>query len=519
MKEIVHEIKTGWQATSMLTILRWRMLRSTRMRVITIIGALMLLLSVITTINMGYAAQVAAQTADTRQGDFARIWATILSTGEVMNIGAIAIGGALLTAIFAPLLGASTIPLAPTEDLYGIRPARLHRYFDSLLINSISGLGVLQLLVLTSVASLLTMDGVRAPGIFYSWSLWVLFIFFMTTLGWSLEWVFRRFGRQMKKYLLVSFILILGIALLIDPNHGSTLFGASRLYTDTVRQSINGWTTLTTIAIVLTLTAAIIMLMLGIQATRKALLLPPQAKPMKDFRKYRELGKNSYKILLSMVFRILTRTSEVRKPLTGLILSGFVVMLFLPLDSVAQFSIIAAIPLTLSLAWGTNVYGLIGTGMVWLESMPKVLKKLPLVLFFLQFIASIILFATLLGISFLTRNATPEQGLNLMLGGIVASFSSAAISLYLATSNPHRARLSGSGDSIIPPVTAIYYMLILLFAGPVPVSLVLALTDLTLQGIIILAVIGLALFFLLRTFLIWRNRNKRAQLIAMTSAA
>lgn len=519
MKEILHEVKTGWQATRMLTILRWRMLRSTRMRVITVIGALMLFLSIMTTINMGYAAQVAAQTADTRQGDFARIWATILSTGEVMNIGAVAVGGALLTAILAPLLGASTVPLAPTEDLYGIRPARIHRYFDSLLINSISGLGVLQLLVLTSVASLLTMDGLRAPGIFYSWSLWVLFIFFMTTLGWLLEWVFRRFGRQMKKYLLISFVIIVGFSLLIDPNHGSTLFGASNLYTDTIRQSIDGWTTLTTIAIFVNLTVAFAMLILGIQSTRKALLLPPQAKPMKDFRKYKTLGKNSYKILLSMVFRILNRTAEVRKPLTGLILSGFVVMLFLPLDSVAQFSIIAAIPLTLSLAWGTNIYGLIGTGMIWLESNPKLLNKLPLVVFFLQFISSVVLFASLLVVSFLTKNATPEQGFTLMVGGIIASFSAASISLYLATSNPHRARLSGSGDSIIPPVTAIYYMLILLFAGPVPVSLVLTLTDFTLQSVIMLAVIGLALFFLLRTFLIWKNRNKRAQLIAMTSAA
>lgn len=519
MKELFHEIKTGWQATKLLTILRWRTVRNAKTKTAVIIGAALLLIAIVTTANMGYAAQVAAQTAGTRQGDFARLWATLLSVGEMMNIGAFAVGGALFTAVLAPLLGASTVPLAPTEDLYGIRPPRLHRYFDALIINSISGLGVLQLLVLTAVSSLLTMDGIRMPGILFGWSVWVLFIVLMTTLGWILEWVFRRFGHKMKRYLLISFISFVGILILVDPEHGGTMFGVSPLFTSMVRQGVTGWTLANIISILVTLILAVVILIIGTQAARSALLLPAPPKKAKDLRKFKPLGTNPYKIIFNIITRILSRTPEVRKPLTGLIIAGFVSMLLIPLDEIAQFSLIAAIPLTLALAWGTNIYGLIGTGMIWFESMPKVVNRLPLVAFFLQFMTTIVLFFSFWMVSLVSGHSNLEDGIKLLIGGILAAFSTASISLYFSTAQPHRARLSGRGDSILPPITAIYYMLVLLFLGPVPVALVLALDNLTVQAIVVVSVIALSLYFLIRASLIWRNKKQRAQIIAITSAA
>lgn len=519
MRELFHEIKTGWNATKFLAILRWRMMRNFKTKFAIGIGASMLLLALLTTVNMGYAAQIAAQTADSRQGDFARLWATLLSVGEMMNIGAFAVGGALFTAFLAPLLGASTVPLAPTEDLYGIRPPRLHRYFDSLIVNSISGLGILQLLVLTAVSSLLTMDGVRMPGIVFAWSVWILFIFLMTTLGWTLEWTFRRFGTKIKRYILASFLVIIGILILIDPAHGGTMFGISPLFTNLVRQDITGWSWDTTASIITVLVITAIIFLIGVQSTRQALDLPAPSNRVKDLKRFKPLGTDAYQITFSMLTRILFRTSEVKKPLIGLILAGFVSMFFIQMDDITRFSLIAAIPLTLALAWGTNIYGLIGTGMVWLESMPKTLKRLPLTIFFLQFISSILLFIVFGMVSMATGHVTLQGITELVVGGVLASFAVTSLSLYLSTSHPHRARLSGRGDSILPPVTAIYYMFILLFAGPVPVALVLSLDNLMVQAIVVSAVALLSIFFIVKTFILWRNKNKRAQLIAITSAA
>ena len=95
-----------------------------------------------------------------------------LERGQIGSFGALALGSVVATAIFSSLTGVGGASLFPAQEVVGIRPHQLHRYFDSLVVQAVSAVGLFQLSALTAVASLITLDGQRGPGFLIVWGMW-----------------------------------------------------------------------------------------------------------------------------------------------------------------------------------------------------------------------------------------------------------------------------------------------------------------------------------------------------------
>lgn len=520
MRQYWAELADGWRATNLLLNLRWRMFRSLTSRIGLIFGALVFGIIFLLVVNMGYAAQVAAQQGGVLdiESSFARYWIRSLAEGNMLNIGAFAVGGTLFATLVAPFVGTGTLTLAPIEDLAAYRFPRVHRYFDSLVINAISGLGVLQLLVLTGIASLLTMDGDRLPGLLFAWGLWLVLITTMSTVGWLVEIFFRKLGKSPRYLLVGGLFAIVGLAVWIDPNHGSTLFGLSGAFANTVRDGLHGWTVSSIVTpIVLVLISGAILLF-GVAFASIATRLPIPAKKKARIHRARPIGNTPLVATWRLLIRVLWRTPEVRRPIVALSFIGVIVMVLVPFNQNVSFSLIAAAPLTVSLAWGMNIFGLFGTGMVWLASQPRLRDKMIWVIFAFQTLASMGLLIIFWAISFVAGHAAPETFGTVLLGGALSSTICAAISLVLSVWKPRRARLSGRGDALLPPLVALGYTLLLVTLGPVPVEFILMGPITPSKLWIILGNITLSLICLIVAAILWNRRGHLARIVAITSA-
>lgn len=519
MSMFLKETLAGFNATRMLVALRWRMVRSSAVKSAIVFGGLFFFFGLSIVVNMGYAAQLAALQQQNAQGIYARLWAESLSAGTMLNVGAFALAGALAVALFAPFTGTSTLALNPTEDMEGLRLPRTHRFFDSFLINFISGLGLLQLLVLTAVASLVTMDGLRGPAILTAGALWVFVISLMTATGWILEWSARKFGHRNKNLFGIFVFLLIVLAIVADPRHGETLFGLAPLFLDTLRSSVLGWSSTSFLAPSIVLVSSVPVILLGLVATRAALAMPPRSNKMGKVRKNKNVSKYPTVTAFQILNRTIWRTSEVRKPILGLLLVGSLIAAIVPLGDNVEFSLIAVAPLTVGLSWSLNVFGLLGSGNVWLASQPKIMDRLPWVALVLQLIMSFAITVILWGISLGFGHTTIESLGRVVGGGLISIVACAILSLFFSIAQPHRTRLSGRGDALLPPLAALGYLLALLLIGPAPVSFMFV-TEEPLQGQLVAALIPIiSLAFLATSARMWANPVHRSKVIAITSVA
>lgn len=519
MVALLRETAAGWHATRLLLVLRWRMMRKPGSRATVWAGITLFVLAMALVANMGFIAQIAAQQPDTAQGIFARAWVASLDSGYMLNIGEFAIGGAVLAALFAPFTGTSTLTLAPTEDLYGLRPPRLHRYFGAWLINAASGLGLLQLLVLTGVASLITMDGYRIPGLVFVLTLWLLLITVMTSLGWLLEVVVRKTRPRMRMLLGLLTAAALVYLYMSDQRRSGRLFGLSDVFTHAVRDGVSGWTTKSILLPTVTAFIIVLVLLAGLMFTRQALSLPMPPAVQGKTLILRPLSMRPGVAVRQLLVRTLIRTREVRRPMLGLVLIGAGLVAAVPMDMNLELSIIAAVSIAVSLSWAVNVYGLLGTGMIWLAAQPQTLRRLPFTVARVQLMMTMGLLCFFWLISFLSGHATPASGLSILIGGVIAAAVSTSLSAFLAVRRPQRARMSGRGDSLLPPLTALSYMFALMLAGPLPAAWILSTPDQGQAALIAAGALAVAALMFTVAWWTWRSPNHQARLTAQVSPA
>jgi hypothetical protein len=519
MTVFLSDVRSGWAATRLLVALRWRMVRSRSTRVAILVAGFLLLLSLVALVNAGYALEIVAQQRTTVAGLFARYWAASLAYGNTYNVGAVAVGGAVVSALFAPFTGSGTTSLASVEDMGGLRPNRVHRYFDALIVNTISGLGLLQLMMLTAVCSMLCIDGQLLPGLVFGWSVWLFLVIFMTTNSWFMEWAKRRYTRRTRVTVGLSISALLGVAAFLDAHHGTTLFGLADMFTRVVRSGLNGWTPalgLVTAGMVL---AAAGMLLAGAAVTRAALRHAEEVTKHARQHRMRSFSAKPFVVNVQLLTRVLWRTKEIRRPLVLLAAAGIPAMLFMAFDRNVEFSLIAALPLTVAVGWAVNTYGVIGDGMLWLASRPALLKRLPVAAFVLQFVLSVFVPMVLWSISLAAGHATLSNGATLIQGLLLAASGITSHSVYLAICRPHRARLSGRGDALLPPLVALGYLFRLLVLGPLPAIVFLAFDGSIVKPIAAIIVFLVCLLSLLRAAKVWHDRERMARLVAVTSAA
>jgi small basic protein len=189
------------------------------------------------------------------------------------------------------------------------------------------------------------------------------------------------------------------------------------------------------------------------------------------------------------------------------------------LDSVVQNTIGISIPLAIALAWGVNIFGVLGTGMPWLSSQPKIMKYLPRIAALLQFLLTFILLTALWAVSLISKNTTVSNAPIVLLMGAASAALVTAVSLDLSIRRPIRTRLSGRGDALVPPITALAYMIRLVALALIPTVVTAAGLNKTKETIAFIAMFLFSIIILAIQEYRWNNPEVRANVVIKVSAA
>jgi hypothetical protein len=147
-------------------------------------------------------------------------------------------------------------------------------------------------------------------------------------------------------------------------------------------------------------------------------------------------------------------------------------MLLATMDANLETAILLAVPLAVALSAGVNLFAVIGPGMSWLTSQPRILTRMFSVAAYTQIAMTVLIMMLLWSVSYAVGKTTLDAGLRLLIGGIVAGALATVISMELSIRRPIRARLSGRGDSLVPPLTALSYLMWLILFACFPATVV-----------------------------------------------
>lgn len=509
---------SGFSATGLLIRLRWRMIRSRFFKIGLVFAFLLFFPVAYSVINMGYLVEIAAtQTGESAASIYAQAWLTSLDAGNIAPLGALAIGGAVAVAFFAPFTGTSTLSLVSSDDLLSVRPNRKHRFWDSLLINASSGIGLLQLVTLTAVTSLITLDGERIWALLFTWALWFFLVSVNTTLGFSLEWLHRKWGPRKRKIMAMAGLAILAVAILLDDKKGSDLFGSAKYYTKTLRLSVENFNPWSVWIILFLIALNVLLITYGLKTTESAFSLPERSTVRGGVHKKGRMGSNAFLVAAALMWKTLFRTKECRRPIIAIFIVGTPVAMFTKFDQTITIAFIMTVPLAISLGWGVNVFGVVGQGMSWLGSQPKVMWMIPHVTALFQFSASVLLIGWFWFVGYVTGHATLKDAQLLLIGAVVAATGTTALSLLLSVTKPIRSSLKGRGDALIPPMTALVYLVILVMFGCLPGVLIAQDAIPGKQGTIFVGSLIVSVGVLLFGWALWDNPKMKAKVVAKVS--
>lgn len=477
----------GFKDSLDILTLRWRMIRSRRaqifMTLIFLGGAFMIY-------NLGnLAAAVRSIAANPTAAVSTEVRALILSFIQslIYDGAAFAVTGSLAAlagaTILIPLIGYSFSSLVPASDLVSVRKNDSHKLSDSIILQFLSVISIVQLLVLTTLNSLLSIESTHpGVGIVYGGMIWVDVVLLTAFFAWVFEFLTRKYGVR-SKFIAVGIVaVVLGVVFLFNSGEVGTLFGLSTAYSTFI---VNAgaqplWVQL---LVLLGFVASWAVIGLGITfAGSKALSLPESKR--KKMRKRRiKVNPNTTSISQTrFLLSIVMRQSNIWKPL--LMAGGFTFISVMVFAGSAQVlsSLVFIVPLIVSMSWGVNTFGIIGGGITWLVSQPS--SKL-------RMLYSILAVQLLLILAFLVIVLIPlifihHLDLSLILSFVVVTaFISVIMSrsaLSKAVLQPERYQVHIRGENVLPPGKALNYLgrfvlgpgflgIILFWSGALPIQL------------------------------------------------
>lgn len=509
----------AFASTRLILSLRWRMIRSRWSKGFIVAAAFMVFGALLVSINLGFAVQMAAQSnLDQASGVYARAWVLLIQSDSMGELGALAVGGAVLIAIFAPFTGSATTSLIPSDDLLGVRPKRSHRFFDALLVNSISGIGLLQFVSLTAITSLVCLDGERLWAMLFAWSMWLMLVTLTTWLAFLLEWVQRRFGRTTRTLFGVLFGAALVAAIVVDEDHGRSLFGLSQAYSVLLRLSVEGFVFGSLFAVAGVWLVTIALLVSGMWIAERALFLAPRKSNGGASRRAMGMSMRPALVTFNLLWRTVWRTKECRRPVIAILVVGLPVVAFINMGESLEIALPMTVPLAVSLAWGVNVFGVVGAGLNWIGGQPHIMRLLPRVAFLFQAGFSFALLTLLWLVSWVAGRAQIEEGRLFILSSFMVALLTASLSLFLSVSRPLRAPFTGSGDALVPPLTALGYLVLLVSLGCLPAIVMVNLEEPTVQIVGVVGGVALSAIVAFVSFWLWESPERRARAIATVSA-
>jgi len=452
------EIASGLSATIRLSRLRGQV-RTPRARLRTRIAAVVAACLVVVAAMAGDIITRLAQHGDPSSPIFGYL------LGERAVSLAAALGTVLAGVVFSPISGAAAQAQFPDLDLAGIRPSRLYRYFDGIWNSVLSPVGISPLLMLVTAASLSTPDGRgRLGAVAMSLATWVCAMLVMALLGWIIEYTRRRWIATLRWYLAAVASLVVAIAVVIDPAHGRSIFGLADWLHAIIRAGVDGAVLPVVGGTALLLLVAGMTFLGGAVACRQTLVLPAPIERVRQRTGSVKIPVHPSLAMLTMLVTTLVRTREVRRPIIMMIAVAMP-MLFAWIrysgsnPSSMLGSVTMVVPLAMSLGWGVNVFGVLGGAVTLLLAQPRAWKLLLRHIILVQLAASIGLGVLLLVLAITMSGMSWSALAPYTAGLVVSSVIATGLSVRYSVEKPHRTRLTGRGDPLVPPITGMGYVL------------------------------------------------------------
>lgn len=452
------------QDTFDLLYLRWNMLRNAKSKVFIWLGILTIAISVLGASYAGSAIKTLAASPNPNAEVARKFAITYLESflrGELGSLVATTLGLAIISVMVAPFTGASSTSLISHYHLVSIRASERHRFTDSIITQLFSSISLLQLITLTAVGSLLTLDEGRIQGILYAWLSWPVLIVLSTFFIWLAEYLYRKVGERKRLAILFTALALVGLAVLVDPAHGSTVFGVGTSYAFLIQNFYSFSAVLKFYSIMILAVLFVGLLFFSNKMCRKALSQPEiHTAQLKAAQKKVRVWKTSASPLVEtthVVVMQLWRNLEIRKPLILVTLFGAGMIFFGKGVFSVMATMILIVPLVSALSWGSNVFGILGNGYVWLSSSPRVRQNIIWVFAGIQITLSICLFVLMCIPALIVGQEGSESLAGAVLAVIATAFLMTRSSLEKSVHNPFEYKAGFRGESPLPPATMLSY--------------------------------------------------------------
>jgi hypothetical protein len=401
-----------------------------------------------------------AETARELQ-QFLSVYLEMYTTGNMEVFVTVAVALLLGSIIFVPFSGYVIHGMVSHSEMVIVKNGDTYKIGDSVLFQVISSFTLIQLTGLTIAAQLITFDSAYPSyAVIFAWGIWVFMTIVTALVSWVVEFISRKFGRKMRLLFLGLFVAVLGLVLLIDPKHGTTLFGGANTVFDFLNQLATGDGKLlvASLVIVAGLTAVAISA-LSLMASH-TLQIPEPLTVSKTNEK--QISGSSVPLSpLVLLTRLLFRYSTVTKPVMTSLAFSLIIVLLLKGENALTTTMIV-LPLAVGVSFGANIFGLISGSINWLLSINKWRSKMLNAGMIVILASIVIIYAIVYGVGLAIGTIEWDQLVKVIPSLISVTSATTIISIYLSVKKP----LPFSGKSrenlISSPTALIGYVFVLL---------------------------------------------------------
>lgn len=499
----------GFRDSLSFIAFRWSSIRSARVKFLIFFAGLFGLTAMYIITQTGSllinAASGTTPNTNPQLQEYALVYLNTFQNNEIYVFVAGILAASLIMILVTPFSVYSLGGIIPARDLATVSANENYKMSDSIIVQAMSSLSILQLFSLTVLGSLLTIEGGTSLGIFFSWGVWLTIVFFTNAFMWGIEWVNRKFGFRTKVGIVLSVVAVIVTAVIIDPYHGTTFFGLSPLYVDVVKNigtTYNFSQVLSAFGFLTALTVLFAGLINFIAPNTLTLQEPTILK--KDVKNRRNILSIGNKISFgNMISLLVFRYKVIWRPIliTNIMASAFV--LFLGGEgNLILGSFLIVTPLIVGMSFGVNIFGILGTSNIWLLSQPEWRKTALYKMLGVQTLVIGLSYLILFIPAIIAQKFSFGEILQAVPAMLVITVLMSMFGIYKSLKRPIKYVPSQRGDSILPPTTMLNYMFQLLTLGALIGGTVYAISNPLQQW-------GVALGFLLIGVLWFAVINKR----------
>ena len=394
--------------------------------------------------------------------EFIGTYLTMYATGDMDTFVSASIALLLGSIIFVPFSGYVIHGVVSHSEMVIVKNGDNYKIGDSILFQVISSFTLIQILGLTIVSQLLTFDSEYGGyATVFVWGIWVLMTLVTAFFSWVVEYVARRYGRKMRIAFLGFFIVALAALFYFDPDHGTTLFGSSKMVFDFLQQLATGDLRLlgSSLVVIAGLSVAFIYLLTTVAS--ETLKLPePIAVSKTDEKQIKNMSTKPLSPFW-MLSQLLFRYPAITKPVvTSLTFSLILVVLLGGIGGLS--SVMIVLPLAVSISFGANIFGLVSGSMNWLLTVEGWRSKMFTAATAITAAWIVAIYALIIAVGWLTRAITIGDIEKMLPSFIVTTFTTTVISMWLSAKYPLPFSGKTRENLVSSPIRLMIYVAVLL---------------------------------------------------------